>query len=635
MTSAGAVRRRAAAACLVAVRGLVICALVCVVVGVWAPAARAEEVGTSPLEQITNDGQLEDTDAIPWNRYNIEAETDFGLTNLGGIGDVLWWSFTDLLFALTRLVTVFGIWLVEWAYSFRIVDLARGPAVNVAERLDDDIVGPLGLGDFAVFLAVFYSGYKLLRRQTGLGVSELVTSLVIAVLGAVVVANPAWLVDNLLPYFIDASGAIVQLGSDEEDVERSESVAANELVRPLVDELFDKLIVQPYDLISFGYLLEPECAAARDSHLRSEDWSYRDGDNIRDALRDADCDRAADFNEDATLERLGMALISLLVACIVCVLLIMVAVTVIGSQFVFLAVLALVPLWAVLAIVPGTLRQVGLRGVYTAGRSGIAIPAATFLLTLLLILSSEVLGDETIERLEERWLVLGIGASLLVTHRTALIDLASELVLRATQQLETKDPGGIGASLLSPANLPDSLVRRRFTEKSVDTVYGAMTGFPRRLRRRGGGGGGGLGGTGGGPRRRGRVGTGIAAGVAGLGTAGVAAAIATGGLSVAGLALGGAGALGFIGGAGFLLSRLNGPNYVSPRKRRRQDRREERRQRRQRNRSDDGPEGPNQWPDPRTPDPRPRNSDGRPTPDPQPRRRPDADGRPASHPDET
>ncbi|HSK95943.1 MAG TPA: hypothetical protein VK891_04925, partial [Euzebyales bacterium] len=550
MTSARAACSRTARVRAIAVRVAVVCALMCAVVGVWAPAARAVEEGKSPFEQITKDGQLKDTDAIPWNRYNIEAKTDFGLRNLGAIGDVLWWSFTDLLFALTRLVTAFGIWLVEWAYSFRIIEWSKAPAISVARRMSANIVGPMGLGDFAVFLAVFFSGYKILRRQTALGVSELVTSLVIAVLGAVLVANPGWLVNRLLPYFIDASGAILQLGTDSE-VEGSSSESASTLVRPLVDGLFDKLIVQPYDLINFGDVLKPKCAAARDRHLRSKDWNYKDGKNIRDVLRDVDgteCDGAAKFNEDATVVRLGMALMSLLVACVVCVLLAMVAITVVGAQFVFLSTLALAPLWATLSIVPGTLRQVGLRGVYTAGRSGISIPAATFLLTLLLVLSSEVLGgDGRAQRLEERWLVLGIGAILLVRHRTALIDLASELVLRATQQLETKDPGGIGASLLSSANLPDSLVRRRFTEKSVDSVYGTMTGLPRMLRRRGGGVGGrgaGLGG-GGGPRRRGgRIGTGVAAGVAGLGAAGVAGTIAAGGLSVAGLTLGGVGALG-------------------------------------------------------------------------------------------
>jgi hypothetical protein len=173
-----------------------------------APAALAAEDEVPP-------NPMENEDVLPVDqigRFSVwRYEVGRGNTGALDVDLKVWAILTELFFWGTKVVVVVGEWVIEQAYSFGLVQDLTSPAVAFADRLQSHFVGPLELNHFALFLAIAYSGYQLFRRRTALGLGELAISLLVAVFGAMLVAQPAWLVRSAVPYTIDVSTGLLEV----------------------------------------------------------------------------------------------------------------------------------------------------------------------------------------------------------------------------------------------------------------------------------------------------------------------------------------------------------------------------------------------------------------------------------------
>jgi hypothetical protein len=443
---------------------------------------------------------MENEDVLPVDqigRYSLwRYEVGSGDPGALDIDQVIWAALTELFFWGSKGLVAIGEWVIEQAYSFDLVQELTDPAVRFADSLQREFVGPLGLNDFALFLAVAYSGYQLYRRRTALGLGELVISLLVVVFGAMLVAQPAWLLRSALPYTIDLSTGLLEVamslnttdptpgGGGEQTCVRDFRGGAwtcqedrySQAVRPLTSAIQHALIEQPYDLIAWGALLEGDCAVKRDEILANDDWDpdsadarnhMRGGvagsvagaldkipdwlkgpaaraiqDEATEAMPGGDCAKYADYNAEPTVERMGLALVNLLVTVVVISLLVLVALTVVGAQLILAGHLVAVPFAVALGTVPGTGRQLLVKWGSNVGQAYVVILAMSFLLAMLLVGTAVILGAGDDRPLGQRYLVLLLVVCMIFRMRKRLVSAVQYMTIRAAQKLQTRDVHG-------------------------------------------------------------------------------------------------------------------------------------------------------------------------------------------------
>jgi hypothetical protein len=429
------------------------------------------------------------------------------------IGDVFWGLLTELAFGASRVISMIGLWMTELVYEFKVVQWLETPAEVLSGRMHSTFVAGIRLDAFVVFLAVFYSGMQLLRRRLVQGLKELLISLLVATIGAMLVASPGWLLRSVVPFTVGMSGAMLQLTSDDEAsmrpaegctgrgrdcVPRKRAPAFDEndyhsIARRLTDQLHTAMVDQPYDLVNWGELLADgsACAAARD-RIVGEDQS---GDEGRRTMRDAgeECHDNADFNADSSFERFVMASISAAIAIMIFVLLGIIDIGILGSQFVFAGLLVITPLLVVVGTLPGVGRQVMLRGIGAGGKAAGATVVGTFILTMLVVIIYAILGlpPDKVSYIG-RFVVLLVAVFMLIRFRRRVADLWDEIIVRATERFQTQgDDQGFGSNLLRPAVVGVGVgVGGKLLEKATGTMVDKSVGritSPRRRRHGAGG----------------------------------------------------------------------------------------------------------------------------------------------------
>jgi len=464
----------------------VACAMAFAVLLAGAPEALAAEDEPQPGALLENEDVVpgDDVGPHPTGRYIIATEYNRG-SGLGRLDPdnfvpALWGSLTEFFFMLNRWIVHVGLWLIEEPFAFDLVQRLTEPAVTLSRRMEATFIGPLGLNDFALFLAIAWSGYHLFRRRFGLGLGELAVSLLVAVFGAMLVANPAWLMRSLVPQAIGLSTEVIVLATGEtrDSGPRTADGGINydRAVRPLTRGLHTALIEQPYDLIAWGALLEGECATKRDEILGNEDMDpgseaarnhMRGGvagtagryiprriprairDRITNGLPGGPCVAHAEFHGSYTADRVGMAAITFLVTLLVVVMLGLVAVGVIAAQIIVAAHLVLVPLFVAVGTVPGTGRQFLLKGGSNVLQALAVIVALSWLLAMLLLVITTILEFEEEASLIGSYFMLLVAVAIIFRARKRLVTSVQMMSVRVAERLRTRDAHGRPIGLAS------------------------------------------------------------------------------------------------------------------------------------------------------------------------------------------
>ncbi|MFG2753940.1 hypothetical protein [Streptomyces xanthophaeus] len=258
----------------------------------------------APLDVMTGEG-------VPLSSYQLEAVAGKQNTTPSGLATeaLLQDEMPDLslaehtqrlvlggLFTLVRLLVGLCCWLIAFVFRFPLLTMLSGPAQEIADAYQQNVVAALGLEGLLLAWAFVFGLILFVRGKVGSGLGEIALTLVIAALAASAFVRPDYLLGKEGPlaqthqaaievaaittdsYFADPSRACANLSGPSHDacvkspsayLERKAD--AKSVVDPIQAALADALVVKPYMLLQYGRTLDPKKesdAAAYRAHLK-------------------------------------------------------------------------------------------------------------------------------------------------------------------------------------------------------------------------------------------------------------------------------------------------------------------------------------------------------------------------------
>lgn len=426
---------------------------------VCALAVCALAVGATPAAAQPSDGQQivpdEQTGDYPTSRYEIWYD-DGGRFSVGA--KTTGWV-TEFLFASVRQLVGLSTWLIRWAYSFGFADALAAPAGRMAETYERGIIGRLELRHLALFCAVVYAGFQLLRQRLTRGLGELGVSLIVLIVGGALLANPADSFRHGVGFAAGLSAAVLHLAAGDDAAvgavpapEHADGYTVDATaVEPLTSQLRDAFVAVPHDILNWGDVLEGRCADQRDEILAT--GPHGTDDTPREVMADggSQCEEYAAFNERPTMERLMGAGLTLLAALLVLVAMMLVAVTVVVAQLVGVLLVAVMPFAVALGVMPGGGRQLLWRWAAAALRCVLAVVAMAGLLAFMLVTTEALLGNAE-QSLTERFGLLVVLAAALIVLRKRVMSATQSVAANVDRRLESARVGGThGGGWMRPA----------------------------------------------------------------------------------------------------------------------------------------------------------------------------------------
>jgi len=324
-----------------------------------------------------------------WGRFpssHYDIGFDEGAWN--HISRKVYGTFTDLAFSGARSATALALWLVQWAYGFAVYDRLGSSAVDIARRYQAGVVGPLGLPQLAWFYTVAWAAVAALRGKLTMAAGELATSVVAAGLAGLVLANPAGYLRGTFDTLGTASAAVLATGTGQPPPR--DGADAKAVLGPLQAQIHGAFVEQPYDYLSWGGPLPPQCAAARDRIVAT--GPHGADNEPRTVMEAAGCEEQARFNHDPTGTRLFGAVLTLGAAATMVVLLGLVAATVVVAQMVVVVLFAIAPFALLAAVLAGSGRELAWRWMAGLARAVVAVVGMSVVLSLLLLSVTAVLA---------------------------------------------------------------------------------------------------------------------------------------------------------------------------------------------------------------------------------------------------
>lgn len=437
----------------------------------YTPTVTADDVELNPVEaallnEIIGEGELSNpcdpaaegagdaASIVPddcWGRFpssHYDIGCDEGAWN--HISRKVYCTFTDLSFQGGRSSTAIALWLVEWAYGFGVYDQLGGPAIDMAETYETELIGPIGLGHVAWLYAVSWAAITALRGRLTMAGGELVTSILLAALAGVLLANAAGYLRGTFDTMGTVSGALLATGTGQPPPEDPDD--ANAVLGPLQAQIHQAFVEDPYDYLNWGGTdMPPACLAMRDRILATGPHGNSDGP--REAMHVAGCEVQADFNHDPNGTRLFGAVLTFGAAVVMVVLVAMVALTIVVAQVVLVILFALVPFAALVAVLPGAGRELAWRWAAALVRVVLAVIGMSFVLSLLLLTVRALLETSTGVGLIERFALVNMVVLAMFVARRRIISAGHNLASSMGQRLAARRAGGdrVAPWLAAPA----------------------------------------------------------------------------------------------------------------------------------------------------------------------------------------
>jgi hypothetical protein len=386
-----------------------------------------------------------------WGRFpssHYDIGFDEGAWN--HISRKVYGTFTDLAFQGGRSATAIALWLVGWAYGFGIYDRLGGTAVDIAQRYQRNVIGPLGLNDLVWFYAVAWAAIAALRGKLTMAAGELLTSLVAAGLAGMILANPAGYLHGTFDTMGKLSGALLATGTGQPPP--ADGANAQAVMRPLQAQIHAAFVEEPYDYLDWGGPLPPNCAAARDEILATGPHGADDAPRI--LMGAAGCQAQADFNHDPNGTRLFGAVLTFGAALVMVVHMALVSLTVVVAQVVAIVLFAVAPFALLAAVLPGAGRELAWRWVAALVRVVLAVVGMSFVLSLLLLTVTALLDATNDVGLVERFALVNVVVIAMLVARRRILAAGHSLAGSFGQRLATRRAGGdrVAPWLAAPAD---------------------------------------------------------------------------------------------------------------------------------------------------------------------------------------
>lgn len=377
---------------------------------------------------------------IPVTSYSLGYADGGVLHPMASVVGFFMQAFFDAAIWLVSIAT----WLLTWAFTFQFASALAGMAADTARLFQTRIVYGLELAHFALFFAIAWCGFQILRGRIMRGAGEMLVTLIIMGVSFFALVDPAGLLRTADAQVSNLSGAVMSVAvnrAGDTSAPPAQAVAAipgctpsagvscvatgnavyehpeyGVSIQPLKQAISNALIAQPYDILNWKHPLTGACAAARDKILTQpgppgppqqttngavmtitgppepEMAPWDTQDYPRSVMLAAGCTPEATFNARPTLARTFAAALLLMAALIVLISLTLIAVTVIAAQFVGVGLIMVLPIALVVGMVPGAGRQLLWRWVGLAAKCIVAILALSFLLTFFAIAAGGVLN---------------------------------------------------------------------------------------------------------------------------------------------------------------------------------------------------------------------------------------------------
>jgi hypothetical protein len=262
----------------------------------------------------------------------------------------MWCGAQALPFALGKWFIGVGTQLMDWALDFRVADSLSPMAGLLSRVYNTSLIGPLQIRDLAWTVALFVGGWHLLRGRFADGAREVATTFIIAIIGAIVLANPQGYLEGSVALAQNTSGAVLESvdGALNNGPQAQDADAVRERLGMVLRRSF---VAEPYDLIDWGESLTGECAAARNEILDDGPWGG--DDRPREIMREHGCDPQAEFNARPSDNRAVSSLTVAGASGLVAILMVVLALGVFAAQITLVVLFSGASLAWAIALFPG------------------------------------------------------------------------------------------------------------------------------------------------------------------------------------------------------------------------------------------------------------------------------------------
>ena len=348
-------------------------------------------------------------------------------------------TLTEMTFAMVRWLVAAGSWLVAWAFSFGFANQLAAPMSAVAGRYQAAFFLPF-VGS-ALMISAAYGGLEIFRGRMGRGLGEFALSVVlVAAFSTWLLSQPASFLDTSLRTTARLSGSVssVALGSPSTACATPRGSFSDPglgaSIAPLTEQIRRSFVEQPYELLEWGTQVPPGCTAFRDAVLAAPPGGDRN--RLVSVMNVPGCETLYRFNRDPSTERLGVALLVLVAAAVLVVCLGLVAGSVVTAQVAAVGLIALTPLAALAAALPGAGRAAMWRWAAALLRALLTILVMSTFLTFLLLATDTLLSHAQGQSLLAQMAMLNVVAILGIGLRKRLLGSGHRAITSATRRLE-------------------------------------------------------------------------------------------------------------------------------------------------------------------------------------------------------
>lgn len=254
--------------------------------------------------------------ALGWTKvrdsYGVSLADYVYATNHGGIlhpGNTGLAIVLGLLFALFMVLVTLPAWMVGWVLDFGWMNVFSAPLNGVAHALSGQLATPIMLATFAS-IGAFFAAYFFQRGFHAKAVVQVLTMLVVAVIGPVYLSDP--LGEVLSSHGLLAEGRNVGL-SVSAGLNGNSNPDPAAMVPTLQEDMADNFARRPLQVWNFGHVVDdrPGCAAAWSAGVRSGSEG-----KIKDGMKSCGDQAAARAADNPSFGQIGAGLLLLITATI-------------------------------------------------------------------------------------------------------------------------------------------------------------------------------------------------------------------------------------------------------------------------------------------------------------------------------
>jgi hypothetical protein len=376
--------------------------------------------------------------AYPTSKYDIGADpggfTAFSTRMYGGT--------TAWYFNFGKGAVQLSLWTVEWAMvGFDIRDY-EDVAEGSGQGFNDNLISNarLPFTELAWLVLLGWAGYTALRGRLAMAGSEILLSIVLVGLSAVLMANQETYMESTWDLMDKASTALLAVAHGDDPLDYEGQGGADrakarrtQAIRELQGGLHEAFVEVPYDYLNWGRSLgdadDPDndlrtCAAARDEILATGPHGGSPFPRTRMELAGGDCVALASFNEKASSVRMLGALVVLIASVVLGVFLGFSGLTVVVAKLLVVVVFVLAPFAALVAILPGYGRRLAWAWIAALIQLVGAVVVMSFLLSALLLTTDAILGLTSDAPPIERFALLNVLVlTAYISRRRQLLNL--------------------------------------------------------------------------------------------------------------------------------------------------------------------------------------------------------------------